>query len=82
MASVTRGPWTVEKRTVLGRGPEADHYLIRHGASEVGIARKPADAHLIAAAPELLAALKDLASAGYRSRRSLAAIAKAEGRDQ
>jgi hypothetical protein len=59
----TKGPWEVSLEQ-LHPGSEAEGYLIRTDAFDVvsghlGI-RKVSDAHLIAAAPELYAVLKEL----------------------
>lgn len=79
----TPGPWKVEPRGNLKARQfvEAGEFRI----VECLTRDQEANAHLIAAAPELLAALKDLlASAGYceppTMERARAAIVKAESR--
>ena len=83
----TPGPWVydVKRRNVLA----TDGAIIcRNGDSVYGV---PADGHLLASAPDMLAALRlfvaEYSGGPERNHRAemaaaLAAIAKAEGRDQ
>ena len=83
-AKHTAGPWQVA-------GPSAKGYLVVQGAKGNGVALilmdsddEEADARLIAAAPDLLAALQEVRSDGPLLRAGLgatidAAIAKATG---
>jgi hypothetical protein len=91
MSKRTPGPWTVSRETTRGqfvtethiRGPRNDHIAL------VGPCEIDANARLIAAAPELLGALRELTNAVEQYApnpgnwpelaRALAVIAKAEG---
>ena len=85
MSAYTPGPWRI------ANGEDRRVYLINHGRDAVGETvytdtRNPADARLIAAAPDLLAALQSLindqrdASLPILSQ-ARAAIAKATGQE-
>jgi hypothetical protein len=102
-ASHTPGPWTLEDplgpellSIVVGDEPHQWQFIAQVSAAgnreegDVPKAQAKANAHLIAAAPEMLAALKAIAALmndggrlpenGPTHRTALAAIAKAEGR--
>jgi hypothetical protein len=93
MADHTPGPWTIEESNV-GYGPcyyieGGDGSYVIHGEGTAWSESDKANARLIAAAPELLEALKVAAdalgseegmAAAYRLARE--AIAKAEGQRQ
>lgn len=57
MSDHTPGPWP------LGRARTCDHYTIGDRAPYIAAVRKEADARLIAAAPDLVAALREIADA-------------------
>ena len=85
MSAYTPGPWTI------ANGENRRVYLINHGRDAVGEivytdTRNPADARLIAAAPDLLACLLDVLDANgdldvMDFDRYRAAIAKATGQE-
>lgn len=51
----TPGPWVVGMR-IYGQ----DSYIVRSGDTQVGIAHGAPNAHMFAAAPDLLGALKEM----------------------
>lgn len=80
MSKYTSGPWSA-------RYVEEEHaWRISDGYSEIGMGFGPANARLIASAPELLDALRGVLSVADRKTNEFdaarAAIAKAEGRDE
>lgn len=91
---ITPGEWFVRTREVQGEtvdcfvaapptnGMPYDAEILGDDEyrEDDGMARKLADAHLIAAAPQLLAALKNACAVAGFSKQAHAAIDKAEGR--
>lgn len=91
MSGHTPGPWTIQPEpNGDGSGQEWDEYAVYStGRSICSGILTIADAHVVAAGPDLLAALKGLTDVGNdvtgesfdeRVKRALTAIAKAEGR--
>ena len=83
MTQYTPGPWRAEKNATGSFTVLAPNHYVDDDLSEfVAFGVSKADARLIATAPELLEAIRDLAERrghpGDRLDRALAAIAKAE----
>jgi hypothetical protein len=92
----TPGPWLISERVKTARLDNAlmvrpaDHHNYEYGATAI-IATSEADARLVAAAPELLAALRAMLACCYDIERDIetedaveaarAAIAKATGKE-
>lgn len=81
MSKYTKGPW------ITYRDRDGNHKLRDENNKSIGLIWEEADASLIAAAPELLKALKMMVATGVpvggfgeaAYERSVAVIAKAEG---
>ena len=88
MSKHTPGPWVIAERVPTARIDNArmirpaDHHNYEYGATAI-VGTSEANARLIAAAPELLAALQDMVevaeSQGHIVKKARAAIAKATG---
>lgn len=81
MSKRTKGPWWVDGRFIYGAGRTYPLCEVpTHGVAHSGV--DAANAHLIAAAPDMYAVLKSMEMDQGDPRRAalLAAIAKAEGK--
>jgi hypothetical protein len=82
----TPGPWVAVKHPEAGY--DIDHVATGHGIVTGSGVEKEEDAHLIAAAPDLLAALEEISELSYgdegdgASKIAEAAIKKAKGESQ
>jgi len=78
----TPGPWSIRQESVWSVGTDHEMSALVYGCTDE---EEEANAHLIAAAPDLLEALKELRdwyreNVGLPACKANAAIAKAEGR--
>jgi hypothetical protein len=79
-SNYTPGPWSIRQEGVWSVGTDHEMTALVYGYTET---QEQANAHLIAAAPDLLEALKSAIASpvcGNWYEQAAAAIAKAEGR--